>query len=171
MAGLWFDLRPTLSALDEIAADPWLVDEDVLPPLQYELHCAIETAAGLTPPEGADEAHRELAQALADARDATAEIWETYTAGGLDAIQRLVWEWRVVLFRVRWARLRLDPVPPAPVANPRLASSPARTPGSVTAAVILAGSCLILAAALLGLWLMVALTLTATLAASLRLRP
>src|SRR5829696_5749974 len=104
MAGLGLDLRPTLSALDELAANPWLVEDDVLPPLQYELHCAIENAAGLTPPEGAGEAHRELAQALADARDATAEIWETYTAGGLDAIQRLVWEWRVVLFRVRSAR-------------------------------------------------------------------
>jgi len=171
VAGLWFDLRPTLAALDEIAGDPWLLDDDVLPPLQYELHCGVEAAAGLTPPDGASAAHAELAQALADARDATAEVRETYVAGGADAVQRVAWEWRVALFRVRYARLRLDPFPSPPPPNRRDASPPARTPGSLTAGVILGGSGIVLAAALLGLWLLVALTLAVTLAASFRLRP
>ena len=170
MAGLWFDLRPTLVALDGVAADPWLLDEDVLPPLQYELHCAAEAAAGLTPPDGAGVAHAELAQALADARDATAEVWEAFVAGGIDAVQRVVWEWRVALFRVRFARLRLDPAPSAR-SHGRADATPARTPGSVTAGVIVAGSALVLTAALLGLWLLVALTLAVTMAASFRLRP
>ena len=171
MAGLWFDLRATLSTLDAIAADPSLLwDEDVLPPLQYELHCAVEATAGLTPPDGAGAAHRELAVALADARDATAEVSETYLAGGVEAVQRLAWEWRVVLFRVRYARLRLDPTPAAPAPAEGVVPR-ARTPGSVTAGVILTGSALVLGAALLGLWLLVALTLTVTLAASFRLRP
>lgn len=172
MAGLWFDLRPTLVTLDAIAADPSLLgDDDPLPPLQYELHCAVEAAAGLTPPDGAGPAHDELAVALADARDATAEVWEAYLAGGLEAVQRLVWEWRGVLFRVRYARLRLDPAPLAPAAADAGVAPAARTPGSVTAGVVLGGSALLLAAALLGFWLLVALTLTVTLAASFRLRP
>lgn len=169
VAGLWFDLRPTLAALDGIAADPWLLDDDVLPPLQYDLHCAAESAAGLTPPDGAGAAHAELARALADARDATAEVWEAHAAGGLDAVQRAVWEWRVALFRVRLARLRLDPAPSRFEA--RADAPPARTPGSVTAGVIVTGSGLVLTAALLGLWLLVALTLVVTMAASFRLRP
>jgi hypothetical protein len=41
----------------------------------------------------------------------------------------------------------------------------------VTAAVVGLGSALVLAAALLGLWVLVALTLAATLSASLLLRP
>ena len=170
VAGLWFDLRPTLAALDGIASDPWLLDDDILPPLQYELHCAAEAAAGLTPPDGAGPAHAELARALADARDATAEVWEAYVVGGLDAVQRVVWEWRVALFRVRYARLRLDPAP-AMRAHARADAAPARTPGSVTAGVIVTGSALVLTAALLGLWLLVALTLAVTMAASFRLRP
>src|SRR5215208_2503959 len=170
MAGLWFDLRPTLASLDAIAADPWLLDDDVLPPLQYELHCAVEATAGLTPPEGAGAAHRDLARALAEARDATAEVVETYVSGGLDAVQRLVWEWRVVLFRVRYARLRLDPAPSAAAPAAGATAEPSRTPEMVTACVILAGCGLILAAALLGLWLIVALALAVTLAASFRLR-
>jgi hypothetical protein len=65
----------------------------------------------------------------------------------------------------------LDSSPPPPAASQRDAPSPARTPGSLTAGVILGGSGIVLAAALLGLWLLVALTLAVTLAASIRLRP
>jgi hypothetical protein len=116
--------------------------------------------------------HDELAAALADARDVTAEVAEASTEGGADAVSPLLWEWRGALFRVRYARLRLDgarlPAPPAPPAG--VPAAP-RTPPSVTAAVVGLGSALVLAAALLGLWLLVALTLTGTFAASVLLRP
>ncbi|SRR6266540_1734337 len=172
MAGLWLDVRRSLATLDAVAADPsCLHDADVLPPLQYELHCAAEAVSGLTPPDGAESLHEELAAALACARDATAEVWEAYEHGGPDAVEPLVWELRGILFRVRYARLRLDPGRPAPTARGVVAAPPARTPGSVTAGVVVTGSALVLAAALLGLWLLVALTLAATLAASFRLRP
>jgi hypothetical protein len=172
MAGLWLDVRRSLATLDSIAADPSLLhDAEVLPPLQYELHCAAEAVAGLTPPDGAELLHEELAAALACARDATAEVWEAYEHGGPDAVEPLVWELRGVLFRVRYARLRLDPAQPAPLPRTVASVPPARTPGSVTAGVVVSGSALVLAAALLGLWLLVALTLAATVAASFRLRP
>ena len=72
---------------------------------------------------------------------------------------------------MRYARLRLDPGGPAPAPRSAVAAPPARTPGSVTAGVVVTGSALVLGAALLGLWLVVALTLTVTVAASFRLRP
>jgi len=65
MAGLWLDVRRSLATLDAVAADPsCLHDADVLPPLQYELHCAAEAVSGLTPPDGAESLHEELAAAL-----------------------------------------------------------------------------------------------------------
>jgi hypothetical protein len=172
MAGLWLDVRRPLATLDAIAADPSrLQDGDMLPPLQYELHCAAEAVAGLTPPDGAQPLHEELAGALACARDATAEVWEAYEHGGTEAVEPLVWELRGILFRVRYARLRLAPGRASPSPRSVVAAPPARTPGSVTAGVVVTGSALVLAAALLGLWLVVALTLAVTVAASFRLRP
>ena len=51
MAGLWIDLRSTLSRLDALAADPELtLEADALPALQYELHSAGELVVGLEPP-------------------------------------------------------------------------------------------------------------------------
>ena len=171
MGGLWLDVRPTLASLDALADDPVRLDDDALPALQYELHCASEAAAGLTPPAETGPLHDELSSALAAARDATAEVGEALAVGGHDAVQPLVWEWRAALFRVRYARLRLTAAPAETAAAAVARPEPARTPGSVTASVVALGSGLVLAAALLGLWLLVALTLAGTVAASFFLRP
>src|SRR5438034_7064549 len=78
LAGLWSDLSSTLAALEALAADPAERLDDaaleLLPRLQYSLHRASELVVGLTPPVGAESAHAELAAALSDARDATAEV-------------------------------------------------------------------------------------------------
>lgn len=173
MAGVWLDLRRTLRDLDALAAQPGrLEDDDSLSTLQYELHAAGEMLAGIDPPSDAVSLHDELADALADARDFTAEVGEANSEGGTEAMLPLLWEWRGALFRVRYARLRLDGAPlPTPPAAPAGTAPESRTPPPVTAAVVGLGSALVLAAALLGLWLLVALTLMGTLAASLLLRP
>jgi hypothetical protein len=116
MAGLLGGLSRTLGQLEQLAADPdrTLADEDVLavfPGLQYTLHAASETAAGIDPPADAEASHAELAAALADARDATAEIADAAATGGAEAAWPLVYEWRGALFRVRLARTRLAPTP------------------------------------------------------------
>jgi hypothetical protein len=118
MAGLLGGLSRTLGQLEQLAADPDrnLADEDVLavfPGLQYTLHAASETAAGIDPPADAEASHAELAAALADARDATAEIADAAATGGAEAAWPLVYEWRGALFRVRLARTRLAPAPVA----------------------------------------------------------
>jgi hypothetical protein len=173
MAGLWIDLRSTLSRLDALAVDPdvLLESSDALPSLQYELHSAGELVAGLEPPAETERLHEEIADALAEARDLTAEIAEALDQGGADAAAPLLWEWRGSLFRVRFARLRLErppktPAPPAAVTAPK-----PRTPPPVTAGVVALGSVLVLLAALLGIWLLVGITLAGTLAASILLRP
>src|SRR5207237_305321 len=77
LAGLWSDLSRTLARLEAIAGDPEERLEDALetlPPLQYALHRASELVVGIEPPPGAEVAHAELAAALEDARDATAEV-------------------------------------------------------------------------------------------------
>ena len=78
MAGLWIDLEVTLARLDVLAADQerLLEDRNCLPGLQYELHRAAELVSGLAPPLGAEALHEELAQALAEARELTAELSE-----------------------------------------------------------------------------------------------
>jgi hypothetical protein len=119
MAGLLGGLSTTLSQLEQLAADPdrTLADEDVLavfPGLQYTLHAASETAAGIDPPADAEATHVELAAALGDARDATAEVAEAAAVGGPEAAWPLVYEWRGALFRVRLARARLAPQPVRP---------------------------------------------------------
>ncbi|PWU24919.1 MAG: hypothetical protein C5B48_03920 [Candidatus Rokuibacteriota bacterium] len=110
LACVWSDLSRTLSRLEELAADPDLLDDDaleVLPHLQYSLHRASELTAGIDPPAGQEGAHEELAAALADARDLTGEAWEALELGGGSAVAVLVHEWRGALFRVRLARRRL----------------------------------------------------------------
>jgi hypothetical protein len=114
MAGLLGGLSRTLSQLEELAADPdrTLADDAdlaVFPGLQYTLHAASETAAGIDPPADVEASHAELAAALADARDATAEVADAAASGGPDAAWPLVYEWRGALFRVRLARARLAP--------------------------------------------------------------
>ena len=173
MAGLWIDLELTLARLDALAADQerLLEDRHCLPGLQYELHRAAELVSGLAPPPGAAAVHEEYGQALAEARDLTAEMSEALACGGSECALPLVWEWRGVLFRVRFARRRLE--------RPRLQPQPpeARVPVGTTgqhvvaATAVAVGSVLVLVAALLGLWLLVALTLTGTVAGSILLRP
>jgi hypothetical protein len=173
VAGLWIDLRRVLARLDVLAADPDLLadEREALPPLQYELHCAGELVAGLTPPGGADVEHEELVDALADAREATAEIGEALDRGGAAAAAPLVWEWRGALFRVRYARLRLDRPRLQVTPEPGITDVPPGRPTAVAAIAVATGSLLVLLAALLGLWLLVALTLAGTLAASVLLHP
>ena len=174
MAGLWIDLGSALGRLDGLAGDlDRLVDDrELLPSLQYELHRASELVAGLTPPEVSSLVHEELADALAEARETTAEIAEALANAGLEAAAPLVWEWRGALFRVRFARLRLERPQPAelPYTVARRPETHAAQPWLAAVAVAV-GSGLVLFAALLGLWLLVALTLAGTGAASLLLRP
>jgi hypothetical protein len=170
IAGLWSGLSHTLSRLEQIAADP---DEtlaetetlDSLPGLQYTLHAASETVAGIAPPVEAQSSHAELAAALADARDATAEVAEAASSGGVDAAWPLVWEWRGALFRVRLARLRLAPVPEE-AAETR---EPASTSIAVAAVVlVLVGAIVVALGALLGLWPVAAAGMTVVACALLR---
>jgi hypothetical protein len=173
LAGLWIDLELTLARLDMLAADGerLLEERETLPALQYELHCAAELASVLTPPPNAALVHEELAEALAEARELTAEVGEALAHGGLEAAAPLVWEWRGVLFRVRFARIRLERPQAAPAAALDAVSPSVERPPVLAAAAVAIGSVLVLVAALLGLWLLVALTLTGTMAGSLLLRP
>jgi hypothetical protein len=173
MAGLWIDLELTLARLDSLAGDPerLLDDRETLPALQYDLHCAAELVSGLSPAPDGLLVHEELAESLAEARELTAEIAEALAHGGLDAAAPLVWEWRGVLFRVRFARVRLERPLSAPTAGLEPGSPPGqRTPVFAVGAVAV-GSALVLVAALLGLWLLVAFTLAGTVAGSVLLGP
>ena len=99
LAGVWGDLSRTLSRLEALAADPDELDEDaldVLPHLQYALHRASELTAGIDPPSGEEGAHEELAAALLDARDLTAEVTEALGSGGGAAVSVFVHEWRAM---------------------------------------------------------------------------
>lgn len=109
LGDLWLGLAPTLAALERIAAVPQQLDEaaDDLPALQHGLHTALELAFGIEPPAGAEEAHATLALALAEARDATAELADTLAVEGAEGAAPLVWEWRGSLFGVRLARRSL----------------------------------------------------------------
>jgi len=173
VGGLWIDLELALARLDALAADQErLLDErHALPGLQYDLHRAAESVSGLIPPPGAAAVHEEFAQALAEARDLTAEISESLSCGSCEAAAPLVWEWRGVLFRVRFARRRLQ----RPRLQPALDESAPATRHSahplVAGTAVAVGSALVLLAALLGLWLLVALTLTGTVVGSVLLRP
>jgi hypothetical protein len=173
MGGLWLDLELTLARLDALAADQdrLLDDRNCLPGLQYDLHRAAEVVNGLMPPPGSAVVHEEVAQALAEARELTAEVSEALACGGTEAAAPLVWEWRGVLFRVRFARLRLERprLQPAPAPEPAPVGTVARQVVAATAVAV--GSVLVLVAALLGLWLLVALTLTGTVVGSILLRP
>ena len=130
LAGLWYGLSQTLGHLDRLAVEPDEETAERLPPLQYALHVAGERVAGMRPPTGSEEAHAELESALAQARDATAEMAEALESAGLGAARLLVYEWRGALFRVRYARQRLLEPPAAAPARPR-AAAPSRRSGVV----------------------------------------
>jgi hypothetical protein len=124
MGELWTGLTRTLGRLDRLASDPDRLDDEsaetALRRLQYALHEASEQAYGVDPPDGAALAHRELADALAAARDATAEVAEAVSEEGADGVEPLLHVWRGALFRVRLARLHLagPPARPAPEEEP-----------------------------------------------------
>src|SRR5262245_54692950 len=148
MAGFWSGLSGTLRALDVIAADGDRLDQGAVGPLrtlQYRLHWSSELLDGVRPPAGARDAHDELLDSLAEARDATAEIVEAIGLGGQDAAARLIFEWRGALFRVRLARMRLGVQPePEPSASRRPYGAAAATALAVLgAAAFLAGAVLI----------------------------
>jgi len=152
---LWPDVRRALTRLDTIAGDPYAYDADdvadQLHHLQYRLHVAGEAVHGLQPPDGAESAHAELADALECARDATAEVAEAVADDGLEAFRYLLHEWRGALFRVRLARLRIAP-PQA-----RHASPPEHEPTEIARPLVafvlaLAGALAFAAGATVGLW-------------------
>jgi hypothetical protein len=171
IAGVWSDLRATLVRLEALAADP---DETLAAPdaaetlsaLQYSLHRAAELVTGLDPPAGGELLHEELAAALAEARDATAEIAFVVEDGGADQAEPYVYEWRGALFRVRLAQMRLAlpvdvPGPDAPVAT-------GSSPSLLLARFLVGGGALVLAAgAVLGLWQLAAVGLSAFAAGAL----
>jgi hypothetical protein len=109
IAGLWRELELALARLDDLAARPAALVEPEraaqVAALQYRLHAASEAVLALAPPAEREDAHRDLADALVVAREATAAVafaleLDEPTAG-------LVYEWRGALFRVRLARLEL----------------------------------------------------------------
>ena len=117
MAGLWIDLRadagPPRRARRRIRTGCSRIAM-TFPALQYDLHRAAELVSGLTPPAGAAAVHDEVARgarrgARADGRDRRGACVRRR-----EAAAPLVWEWRGVLFRVRFARRRLE--------RPRLAA-------------------------------------------------
>jgi hypothetical protein len=124
MGELWTGLTQTLGRLDRFAAEPERLDDDhveaALRRLQYALHLAREQTYGVEPPVGAATAHAELADALASARDATAEVAEAIAEWGADGVRPLLHEWRGALFRVRLARLRLAAPVPHPERPPEI---------------------------------------------------
>jgi hypothetical protein len=111
LADLWRGLQPTMTNLDSLAATPAeeLLDRggELLPKLQYELHAAGELALGIEPPPGTEVQHGDLAAALGNARDATAELLAAVESGSLEDVAGLTYGWRATLFEVRLARLRL----------------------------------------------------------------
>jgi len=99
--------------------------------------------------------HEELAAAVADARDATAEIADAVDAYGEDAAAALVWEWRGALFRVRLARHRLFHPEPLP-ADPMRPSLPAPHRAVVSLALLGVAAAALLAGAFVGHWSLIA---------------
>ncbi len=172
MAGLWGRLSGALRRLEAIAADPERLDDealDALPRLQYELHWSSELLAGVEPPPGTEAAHAELAAALVDARDATADVAEAIECGGREAAAPLLHQWRGALFRVRLARLRLTArsAPPLPLPDPHEPPSGAAAATALT----LLGVTAFAAGAMLGLWPLWAVGLALVAAGFLCYRP
>ena len=110
VADLWEGLGTALTRLERIAeAPPERVLDDAweeLPGLQYNLHTGAELAIGFQPPPGARAVHEELVAALAQARDATAQVLLAAEAYDDELVEQSLPEWRGALFRVRLARLR-----------------------------------------------------------------
>ncbi len=107
---LWERVGTALTRLERVAdsTSEELVDEhaEELPGLQYALHSGAELAVGIDAPDMAATLHAELVAALAEARDATADVSYALESGDPEAVEPLLLEWRGALFRVRLARLR-----------------------------------------------------------------
>jgi hypothetical protein len=107
---LWERVGTALTRLERVAdrTSEELVDEhaEELPGLQYALHSGAELAVGIDAPDLAAALHAELVAALAEARDATAEVSYALESGDPELVDPLLLEWRGALFRVRLARLR-----------------------------------------------------------------
>jgi hypothetical protein len=107
---LWERVGTALIRLERVAdsTSEELVDEhaEELPGLQYALHSGAELAVGIDAPDLAATLHAELVAALAEARDATAEVSFALESGDPELVDPLLLEWRGALFRVRLARLR-----------------------------------------------------------------
>ena len=174
MGELWSGLARTLARLDVIAGEPAVLDEhdaaQALRRLQYALHLAREHAYGLSPPPGAVTAHAELADALACARDATAEIAEAVSLWGAEGVDPLLHEWRGALFRVRLARLRLaSPEPKELLARDEAAIGVARPLAAFLLALL--GAVAFVGGATLDLWPVWALGMLAVCSSVLVYRP
>jgi hypothetical protein len=161
---LWSGLSPTLTGLDELPEDV-----HALRRLQYALHVAGENAYGIVPPEGAASAHAELGDALASARDATAELAEACALWGAEGGQPLLYQWRGALFRVRLARMRLATPAPPRAEDPQ----PEEGIGRPLIAVLLAllGALAFVAGATLALWPLWAAGIVAVCASVVSYRP
>lgn len=153
---LWSGLARTLGQLDQVAADPSELDDgnalDDLRRLQHRLHLFGERIFGLTPPEGAEALHAELADALSEARDATGEIAAAVGEGGVRATDLFLYEWRGALFRVRLARLRLTASDPEPLPQPEPDQAPGLKAPLISLALVVAGATAFVAGATVGPW-------------------
>jgi hypothetical protein len=164
VTGLWERVGAVLVRLERIAESPSSTAEsellDELPGLQYRLHSGAELALGIDPPVGAEAAHGDLVSALADARDATAEVAGALESHDSELVQSLLPEWRGSLFRVRLARLRVleRPAvqPRAEAVEPRRSQVPAEGRVSLSAVVatllVVGGALLFTAGAVLVAW-------------------
>jgi hypothetical protein len=173
LASVWGDLARSLTRLEALAAEPDELDDDalhVLPHLQYSLHRAGELTVGIDPPPGQEGAHEELAAALEDARDLTAEVADALETGGGGAVAVLIHEWRGALFRVRLARLRLGTTPRAPQSEPALPPNPHRSAAAATA-LVLVGVASFAGGAVLTIWQLWALGLALVAAGFFAYRP
>jgi hypothetical protein len=162
---LWERVGTALTRLERIAespADDLLYEHaEELPGLQYGLHAGAELAVGIHPPPAAATLHAELVAALAEARDATADIAFALENGDLETVEQLVPEWRGALFRIRLARLRAlersrtAPPEPAPqgTARPRSPRAERTAVSAIVATIlILGGAFLFTAGAVLVAW-------------------
>jgi hypothetical protein len=174
MGELWSGLARTLARLDVVAGAPAALDEndaaDALRRLQYALHLASEHAYGLSPPPGAVTAHAELGDALACARDATAEVAEAVSLWGAEGVEPLLHEWRGALFRVRLARLRIASPEPTPLLEPEEDATGIAGP-LVAFLLALLGAVAFVTGATLGLWPVWALGMLAVCGSVLAYRP
>jgi hypothetical protein len=161
---LWERVGTALTRLERVAdsSSEELVDDHVeeLPTLQYALHQGAELAVGIDAPDMAATLHAELVAALAEARDATADVAYASETGDPEVVEPLLPEWRGALFRVRLARLRALERSKAIAAEQPGRSSPGRSDRTdrtavsaiVATVLILGGAFLFTAGAVLVAW-------------------